>query len=250
MSTAWEPAEVLYCSGCDSILSTRRPIGVRKTRIPCPKCNKTTQCITSSPRFNRTLWEVSSQTVLDFCLSHFKQSFTPRQERLFWCGLARIHSDRDQSNNWLRSAIEFGEKWAETGSPPFGVDDLQRALAHRNESPNENDWELIAGVCVANVPSHSYIPSDPAFDRARADLYRDLIPNPFLPLTWNPDWFTSTVRDLASHISTAREFTSMPILADALQDAGCDDEQILTHCRANKPHARGCWVLDAILGKA
>jgi hypothetical protein len=86
--------------------------------------------------------------------------------------------------------------------------------------------------------------------RMFAAAYRELFPNPFLPLAWNPDWFTSTVRDLAAHIYTSREFSAMPILADALQDAGCDDEQILTHCRANKPHARGCWVLDAVLGKA
>ena len=58
-----------------------------------------------------------------------------------------------------------------------------------------------------------------------------------------------TVRDLAAHIYDARDFSAMPILADALQDAGCGDEQVLTHCRANKPHARGCWVVDAILGK-
>jgi hypothetical protein len=42
----------------------------------------------------------------------------------------------------------------------------------------------------------------------------------------------------------------MPILADALQDAGCDNTDILNHCRdANAPHVRGCWVVDLLLGK-
>jgi hypothetical protein len=83
-----------------------------------------------------------------------------------------------------------------------------------------------------------------------ADAYRELFPNPFLSLAWKPEWLTSTARELAAHIYDARDFAAMPVLADALQDAGCDDEQVLTHCRANKPHARGCWVVDAILGKS
>jgi hypothetical protein len=47
-----------------------------------------------------------------------------------------------------------------------------------------------------------------------------------------------------------REFSAMPILADALQDAGCDDEDVLTHCRdTSLAHVRGCWVVDLVLGK-
>jgi hypothetical protein len=107
---------------------------------------------------------------------------------------------------------------------------------------------------------YTYRYPDPIFSLSRdmeaslqpapAVIYRDLVPNPFHPLTWNPDWFTSTVRDLARVLYESREFSAMPILADALQDAGCDDNSILTHCRGNRPHARGCWVLDAILGKS
>ena len=46
-----------------------------------------------------------------------------------------------------------------------------------------------------------------------------------------------------------RDFAAMPILADALQDAGCDDEDILAHCREEREHIRGCWVVDLLLGK-
>lgn len=111
-------------------------------------------------------------------------------------------------------------------------------------------WVQLALRCVNDDPC---LQRDDITDSNRplvASLLRELIPNPFLPLIWNPVWFTSTVRDLAAHIYTRREFTALPILADALQDAGCDAEQILNHCRANKPHTRGCWVFDAILAKA
>jgi hypothetical protein len=55
---------------------------------------------------------------------------------------------------------------------------------------------------------------------------------------------------LAQGIYTDRDFSAMPILADALQDAGCENDDVLAHCRdANQLHARGCWVLDLLLGK-
>jgi hypothetical protein len=48
----------------------------------------------------------------------------------------------------------------------------------------------------------------------------------------------------------SRDFSAMPILADALQDAGCDSDAILAHCRDVKQvHVRGCWVVDLVLGK-
>ena len=48
----------------------------------------------------------------------------------------------------------------------------------------------------------------------------------------------------------SRDFTAMPILADALQDAGCEHAEILDHCRGPGPHVRGCWVVDHVLGKS
>lgn len=85
--------------------------------------------------------------------------------------------------------------------------------------------------------------------REQARLLRCVVGNPFRMVTADPGWLTSTVLALATGIYEDRAFDCLPILADALQDAGCEDEGVLTHCRAEAVHARGCWVLDALLGK-
>jgi hypothetical protein len=73
---------------------------------------------------------------------------------------------------------------------------------------------------------------------------------PFHSARISPSWRTDTVLALARQMYDAREFSAMPILADALQDAGCDNEDVLAHCRGPGPHVRGCWVVDFVLGKA
>ena len=73
--------------------------------------------------------------------------------------------------------------------------------------------------------------------------------NPFRPVSVDPSWLTPTVLALAQGIYEARDFSPMPILADALQDAGCDNTEILDHCRGEGPHVRGCFVIDLLLGK-
>ena len=54
---------------------------------------------------------------------------------------------------------------------------------------------------------------------------------------------------LAGQMYESRDFGAMPILAGALQDAGCDSDEVLGHCRGPGPHVRGCWVVDLVLGK-
>ncbi len=103
---------------------------------------------------------------------------------------------------------------------------------------------------------------------AQVSLLREIIGNPFrpvlLPKTWVPadrrayaggwrdtcEWLTPIVLSIASRIYDERDFAGMPILADALEDAGCTNEEILQHCRLDAgPHVRGCWMLDLLLGK-
>lgn len=80
-------------------------------------------------------------------------------------------------------------------------------------------------------------------------LIRDIFGNPFRPVAFSLSWRTDTVVSLAAQMYDSRDFSTMPILADALQDAGCDRAEILDHCRGDGPHVRGCWVVDSVLGK-
>src|SRR5262249_12103048 len=85
--------------------------------------------------------------------------------------------------------------------------------------------------------------------RAQCWILRDIFRNPFGPLTLDPRWLTSNVGTLACAIYTDCAFDRLPILADALEEAGCTDAEVLAHCRGPGPHVRGCWVVDLILGK-
>ncbi|VTU02327.1 Uncharacterized protein OS=Sorangium cellulosum (strain So ce56) GN=sce5710 PE=4 SV=1 [Gemmataceae bacterium] len=84
---------------------------------------------------------------------------------------------------------------------------------------------------------------------AHAELLREIFGNPFWPVAFLPEWRTSTGVALAQGMYESRDFSAMPILADALQDAGCGNADILDHCRRPGPHVRGCWVVDLVLGK-
>jgi hypothetical protein len=74
-------------------------------------------------------------------------------------------------------------------------------------------------------------------------------PLPFRSVTFDPSWLTDTVKRLAAAIYDERDFNSLPILADALEEAGCTNTEILNHCRQPGDHLRGCWPVDLILGK-
>ncbi len=133
------------------------------------------------------------------------------------------------------------------------------------------DWEnmsFLAAVAVrdftrAQNPSEQPVPSAYGFhygsaaeaahdaaQLAQADFLRDVFGNPFRPVKVKPAWLTADVLALARGIYDEKAFDRMPILADALQDAGCDNDDVLNHCRdADAIHVRGCWVVDLLLGK-
>ena len=83
----------------------------------------------------------------------------------------------------------------------------------------------------------------------QSHLLRDLFGNPFRRVSLDPAWITPTTLSAVRVINDERRFEDLPILADALEDAGCTDADILSHCRGPGPHVRGCWVVDLLLGK-
>jgi hypothetical protein len=87
-------------------------------------------------------------------------------------------------------------------------------------------------------------------DRVLADLLRDIVGNPFRTPAVDESWLRwndNLVVKLATVIRNESSFERMPILADALEDAGCTDAEILDHCRQATEHVRGCWLLDLVL---
>ena len=94
----------------------------------------------------------------------------------------------------------------------------------------------------------------------QAALVRDLLGNPFRPVAVDPAWLAwhgGAVKSLAEAVYEERELPSghldaarLAVLADMLEEAGCNDARLLGHLRGPGPHVRGCWVVDLLLGKS
>jgi hypothetical protein len=136
------------------------------------------------------------------------------------------------------------------------VDDIARAVAREAAPhPTPSAVSSLQGghvVIVDVAPNADRLKFDDTYaaqQQAFSNLLRDIFGNPFRPIAFSPEWRTDTAITLARQMYEARDFGAMPILADALQDAGCDNEDILSHCRTETMHVRGCWVVDLVLGK-
>jgi hypothetical protein len=158
----------------------------------------------------------------------------------FWRWQAR-NLKRDRADLIERS--EAMEHWGEFGRLPRG----RRPSRSTNEVFFGRDAES-AAMQTAEAPFDW--PDAKSAVAVQPLLLRDIFGNPFRQRRFDARWRTSDVLGLARAIYDDRAFKRMPILADALMDAGCENEEIIGHCRGNGPHVRGCWLLDLILEKA
>jgi hypothetical protein len=115
------------------------------------------------------------------------------------------------------------------------------------------EWSVDYGSDYGGCPLRVVVATQRALGTAegntQADLVRCFFGNPFRPVAVDPTWLTPGVVELARTTYEDRAFDHLPVLADALEEAGCDNADILAHCRGPGPHARGCWVVDLLLGK-
>jgi hypothetical protein len=123
-------------------------------------------------------------------------------------------------------------------------------IAHVCGSRNHADYRFVGHLLFVHEVFDSFDETFVPTTRPLAlALFRDIFGNPFRRTHFDPSWGTSNVLDIARTIYEEKTFDHMPILADALVDAGCNNEDILNHCHGSTPHVRGCWVVDWILGK-
>jgi hypothetical protein len=193
-----------------------------------------------------------------------------RQRRLFWCAAARLHWEHITDKR-LRKAVEVAERFADGLASEKELDSAHAAAERagyinlqakdsakknfarsqaRTASGPENTLESGWTMSLREDRGDSYDPGPEGW--ARLEILRDLIGNPFRVIAVDPAWLRwndGTVEKLARTIYDERAFDRMPILADALEDAGCTDADILAHCRGPGPHVLGCWLLDRILAR-
>jgi hypothetical protein len=181
-----------------------------------------------------------------------------RKLRLFACACCRLLPDFMASQP-DRESLEFAEREADGLVPPDAeFPDEEFDIRWYRRDPWNSAARAVTSFRDSLFDQHhlhqaTVGESEEVLARGNwqlAEILREIVGNPFRPISADPAWLTSDVPALARGIYDERAFDRMPILADALQDAGCDNTDVLNHCRdANQIHVRGCWVVDLLLGK-
>jgi hypothetical protein len=199
-------------------------------------------------------------------LEHLRgEGISARKYRLFACGCCRFIGSRLSTLWWqaLEVAAQTAEGRATDAERQAAVDAaaVRPPLRQRVVGGPVDHAVAAAGEAASRDASHATALAAaihaaavaPASRLRQAALLRELVGNPFRPPgVLDPAWLVwngGTVRKLAGEVYEARDLARLPVLADALEDAGCTDAELLGHLRGPGPHVRGCWALDLILAK-
>jgi hypothetical protein len=217
-------------------------------------------------------WLTCSDPTAMLGFLHYRAS--DRQYRLFAVACARDELARAQAGH---GCFNFGDKLNPKQTelfwhPELGYEAAVRAaesVADGGPSPKQCfPWYLCYPINPGEVSllAYSALGHDPdaliavpaeriawtvrQYTTHPAAYLRDIFGNPFRPVPFSPAWRTETTVALARQVYEERDFSAMPILADALEEAGCTNPYLLGHLKDSGPHVRGCWAPDLVLAKA
>jgi hypothetical protein len=169
-------------------------------------------------------------------------------------------TDRASDRRLLLFAVACGRRvWASIGEPGRRrIEFLERYVEGKVTRKEltargrilQDPWGVASRAAANAISVRRDVAAWEVENQSVAALLRDIFGNPFRPVTVQPSWLTGDVVTLAQGFYQERHFEAIPILADALEESGCTNPDILAHCRFGGHHVRGCWVVDMILGKA
>jgi hypothetical protein len=186
----------------------------------------------------------------------------PRKERLFACACG-WQVVCHLTNPLVLAALYVAERFADNLA---GMDEVVCAFDAAHQAGNESEGvpaRSAALVSLAlgegnNLALEAWedlidltpVEARPARRAWGAQVARCIWgPLPFCQVTLDDSWITAEGLLLSRGMYESRDFAAMPLLADALEEAGCDSADVLAHCRGLGAHARGCWVVDLPLAK-
>lgn len=153
----------------------------------------------------------------------------------------------------LNAASETAWRIARNGDPDSPSEDFGETSWRehcRRRVAQTIELGRLEPAAVAESMWH-HIGASPELDTTHKlpPLICDIFGNPFREVAVDSKWLTAGVLQIAQSMDAQARFDGMPDLVNALVDAGCNNEDILNHCRSNEPHVRGCWVVDLLLSK-
>jgi hypothetical protein len=183
-------------------------------------------------------------------LEFLRGKASDRKLQLFLVEYFRRNWDR-LPNDRCKSGVDVLERFADGQAT---ADELAAARRHVLDSQGQliraRDFE---GAAHAREVVDWLAPTPPYPIGGSLVAIRDIFGNPFRPVTIDSKWLSwnnGTVPAIARHVYDDRAFHDLPILADALEEAGCDNADVLRHCREPGEHVRGCWAVDLVLDKS
>jgi hypothetical protein len=204
----------------------------------------------------RTIWDL---------LPDYDWFASPRSDCHRVIETAERHADGSASAEEWEEAREH-LYYVELGTDPDFFDDdpgrrpglwlgysVALAVRHTVSYTTPEDRHFLARYMIdylESIKRYADYRPHPKFERRVCRLIRDVVGNPFRVLGEAADRPSPELVAIAHDIYERRAFDRMPVLGERLEAAGCDDPDILSHCRSQSLHVRGCWVLDLLLSES